>query len=74
MCSRLDWPHNARHRFIELLVKEKWALNYHMSDFGSGHAPGGLLVLSKIPLESVSYYERTEPGQVSVRLPHVSPC
>jgi len=52
--------------FLEALSKEKWAMNYHMSDFGSGHAPGGLLMLSKIPLESVSYYEKTDPGQVEV--------
>jgi endonuclease/exonuclease/phosphatase family metal-dependent hydrolase len=52
--------------FLELLAREKWAANYHMSDFGSGHAPGGLLILSKVPLMNVAYYEKTEPGQVEV--------
>lgn len=52
--------------FLELLSRQKWAANYHMSDFGSGHAPGGLLILSKVPLASVAYYEKTSPGQVEV--------
>lgn len=52
--------------FLEELAKERWALDYHISDFGSGHAPGGLLFMSKIPLESVSYYEKTDPGQIEV--------
>jgi len=52
--------------FLELLSRQKWAANYHTSDFGSGHAPGGLLVLSKVPLASVAYYEKTMPGQVEV--------
>jgi len=52
--------------FLELMAKQKWAKRYHASDFGSGHAPGGLLILSKYPLASVSYYEKTQPGQVEV--------
>lgn len=52
--------------FLEALAQERWAVSYFSSDFGSGHAPGGLLILSKYPLEKVSYYEKTEPGQVEV--------
>eukprot|EP01006_Ploeotia_vitrea_P034883 TRINITY_DN65816_c5_g4_i1.p1 TRINITY_DN65816_c5_g4~~TRINITY_DN65816_c5_g4_i1.p1 ORF type:complete len:724 (-),score=456.41 TRINITY_DN65816_c5_g4_i1:241-2373(-) len=52
--------------FIEALATQEWARHYHSSDFGSGHAPGGLLILSKIPLGSVAYYEKTQPGQVEV--------
>lgn len=52
--------------FIGLLAKQPWAMNYHVSDFGSGHAPGGLMFLSKLPFDSVSYYEKTQPGQVEV--------
>jgi exonuclease III len=52
--------------FLQVLSEAPWAKNYHASDFGSGHAPGGLLILSKIPLASVSYYEKTQPGQVEV--------
>lgn len=52
--------------FLELMAQQKWAQRYHASDFGSGHAPGGLLILSKYPLGAVSYYEKTQPGQVEV--------
>lgn len=52
--------------FIELLSKQSWAMNYHFSDFGSGHAPGGLMFLSKLPFDSISYFEKTDPGQVEV--------
>jgi len=52
--------------FLEILAQQKWTKSYHASDFGSGHAPGGLLILSKIPLASVAYYEKTMPGQVEV--------
>lgn len=52
--------------FLEQLSQQKWASAYHASDFGSGHAPGGLLTLSKYKLASVSYYEKTQPGQVEV--------
>jgi len=52
--------------FLEALSQQKWAKTYSASDFGSGHAPGGLLILSKMPLAQVSYYERTNPGQVEV--------
>jgi len=52
--------------FLELMAQQRWARSYHASDFGSGHAPGGLLILSKMPLASVAYYEKTQPGQVEV--------
>jgi len=52
--------------FLEIMAQQKWARSYHASDFGSGHAPGGLLILSKMPLSSVAYYEKTQPGQVEV--------
>lgn len=52
--------------FLAALAKESWALNYHSSDFGSSHAPGGLVMLSKLPLESVNYIESTAPGQIEV--------
>jgi len=52
--------------FLEVMSQQQWARSYHASDFGSGHAPGGLLILSKIPLASVAYYEKTQPGQVEV--------
>jgi len=52
--------------FLEAMSQQPWAKSYHASDFGSGHAPGGLLCLSKVPLAHVAYYEKTQPGQVEV--------
>jgi len=52
--------------FLEAMSQQPWARSYHASDFGSGHAPGGLLCLSKVPLAHVAYYEKTQPGQVEV--------
>jgi endonuclease/exonuclease/phosphatase family metal-dependent hydrolase len=52
--------------FLQALQQQPFARSYHASDFGSGHAPGGLLILSKVPLSSVAYYEKTMPGQVEV--------
>ncbi len=37
------------------LNEQSWSANYHFSDFGSGHAPGGLVVLSKVPIDYVGF-------------------
>ncbi len=50
--------------FLQALKLEPWVQNYYQSDFGSGHAPGGLYILSKYPLSKVAYNEQTAPGQV----------
>lgn len=50
--------------FLQALKLESWTQNYYQSDFGSGHAPGGLYILSKYPLSKVAYNEQTAPGQV----------
>jgi endonuclease/exonuclease/phosphatase family metal-dependent hydrolase len=50
--------------FLQALKLESWVQNYYQSDFGSGHAPGGLYILSKYPLSKVAYNEQTAPGQV----------
>jgi len=50
--------------FLQALKLEAWTVSYYQSDFGSGHAPGGLYVLSKYPLSRVAYNEQTAPGQV----------
>ena len=52
--------------FLAALNEQSWSANYHFSDFGSGHAPGGLIVLSKVPIDYVAYVEKTQPGQVEV--------
>jgi len=50
--------------FLQALKLESWSQNYYQSDFGSGHAPGGLYIMSKYPLSKVAYNEQTAPGQV----------
>jgi endonuclease/exonuclease/phosphatase family metal-dependent hydrolase len=50
--------------FLQALKLESWTQTYYQSDFGSGHAPGGLYILSKFPLSKVAYSEQTAPGQV----------
>jgi len=50
--------------FLQALKLEAWTQEYYQSDFGSGHAPGGLFILSKYPLSKVAYSEQTAPGQV----------
>jgi endonuclease/exonuclease/phosphatase family metal-dependent hydrolase len=50
--------------FLQALKLEPWTTKYYQSDFGSGHAPGGLYILSKFPLSKVAYNEQTAPGQV----------
>jgi endonuclease/exonuclease/phosphatase family metal-dependent hydrolase len=50
--------------FLQALKLEPWTQTYYQSDFGSGHAPGGLYILSKYPLSKVAYNEQTAPGQV----------
>jgi len=50
--------------FLQALRLETWAGTYYQSDFGNGHAPGGLYILSKYPLTRINYNEQTAPGQV----------
>jgi len=45
-------------------LQQKWVSAYHLSDFSSGHAPGGLFILSKFPITRTAFYEQTLPGQV----------
>jgi len=53
--------------FVHALQAHSWVkANYHFSDFGPGQAPGGLYILSRYPISSLSYYEEIQPGQVSV--------
>jgi len=50
--------------FLQAVKLEGWSQKYYQSDFGSGHAPGGLWILSKFPLSKIAYVEQTQPGQV----------
>lgn len=52
--------------FLEQLRACDWVSKYYQSDYQSGRAPGGLYILSKYPLESISYFEETQPGQTNV--------
>jgi len=49
--------------FFAALQQQTWIKKYYQSDVGSGHAPGGLLILSKYPLNRVAFFEATAPNQ-----------
>lgn len=50
--------------FMQALKLESWAHSYKATDFGSGHAAGGLHILSKYPITKFQYFESTASGQV----------
>lgn len=49
--------------FVAQLLARPWASSYHLSEFGNGQTPSGLLIISTFPLRRTSYYEETQPGQ-----------
>jgi len=59
--------------FFRELQQQSWIKKYYQTDLGIGHAPGGLIILSKYPFSRVTFFEASNPNSESLHSSGASP-